>query len=85
MSYFRIIKGVINSHLEAARTERGGEMVVDNSLPLRLFIITFIMSKPLLPASSSSSFFSRDDLWKVCVAGSGLLVLKKPFVQPHMV
>ena len=82
MSYFRIIKGVINSHLEAARTEQGGEMVVDNSLPLSLFIITFIMSKPLLPASS---FFSRDDLWKVCVAGSGLLVLKKPFVQPHMV
>lgn len=70
MSYFRIIiKGVINSHLEAANTEQGGEMVVDNSLPLNLFIITFIMSKTLLLVSSSSSFSSRDDLWKVCVAG----------------
>ena len=70
MSYFGIvITGGINSHLEAAHTEQGGEMVVDNSLHLDLFIITFIMSKKLLLASSSSSFSSRDDLWKVCVAG----------------
>jgi hypothetical protein len=74
MSYFGIIKmGVINSHLEAAHTEQGGEMVVDNSLPLNLFIIAFIMSKTLLPASSFSSFFSRGDLLKVSVEAGCML------------
>ncbi len=60
--------GVINGHLDAAPAEQGGEMVVDNSLPLNLFIVALIMSKALLLASSSSSFSSKDGLWKVSVA-----------------
>ena len=39
--------GVINGHLGVAPAEQGGEMVVDNSLPLNLFIMAVAKSERL--------------------------------------